>query len=319
METRASHIAVGAFVMLLLIGGFGFVIWVSKFSERTATVNHFVRFSGSVQGLNVGSNVLFGGIPIGHVTAINIDRQDSSLARVDMTVNADAPIRSDSVATLDMQGITGGVLVEISRGTPKGQRVKDGSEIPLGYTALQRLLTGAPELVSKGNQLLDSAEMFLTTENVATATRIMANVQKFVALVAVHSDEFSATLDQVTTAGKQIANTNTEFRKLGVDMRDFGGKLSGQIDSASRDIHALTSLLGTIANNYNKIFNDNRRPIQEFTATGLFELSQMIIEVQRAVQTVRRISTEIARDPTQYFFQDRQSGFQAPGMTKLGH
>ena len=45
----------------------------------------------------------------------------------------------------------------------------------------------------------------------------------------------------------------------------------------------------------------------------------MIIEVQLAVQTIKRISTEIARDPTQYFFQDRQSGFQAPGLTKLGH
>src|SRR5690242_11015355 len=99
METRASHIAVGAFVMLLLLGGFGFVIWVSNFSARTVMVTHFVRFSGSVQGLNTGSAVLFGGIPIGHVTAIKVDPQDSSLARVDMTVSADAPIRSDSVAT----------------------------------------------------------------------------------------------------------------------------------------------------------------------------------------------------------------------------
>src|SRR5579863_7049310 len=104
METRASHIAVGAFVMLLLLGGFGFVIWVNKFSERAVTVTHFVRFTGSVQGLNTGSAVLFGGIPIGHVTAINVDPQDSSLARVDMSVNAGAPIRTDSIATLELQG-----------------------------------------------------------------------------------------------------------------------------------------------------------------------------------------------------------------------
>src|SRR5271154_6901771 len=112
METRASHIAVGAFVMLLLIGGFGFVIWVSKYSQQTVMYNHFARFTGSVQGLNIGTNVLFGGIPIGHVTGISVDSQDPSLARVDMEVNAAVPIRSNSVATLEMQGITGGVLVE---------------------------------------------------------------------------------------------------------------------------------------------------------------------------------------------------------------
>ena len=96
METRASHIAVGAFVLVFMLGALGFVIWVGKFAERAATVDHYVLFAGSVAGLDVGSNVLFGGIPIGHVTAIRVDDKDTSLARVDMTVDASAPIRSDS-------------------------------------------------------------------------------------------------------------------------------------------------------------------------------------------------------------------------------
>src|ERR1700756_3675051 len=100
METKASHIAVGAFVLLLLFGGLGFVIWVNKFSEQGAVADHYARFVGSVAGLNVGSNVLFGGIPIGRVMQVRVDPQDSSLARVDISVAADAPIRKDSQATL---------------------------------------------------------------------------------------------------------------------------------------------------------------------------------------------------------------------------
>ena len=135
METRASHIAVGAFVLVLLFGALGFVVWVSHFSERVIESHFFTRFYGSVAGLDVNSNVLFGGIPVGHVTSVEVDPQDSSLARVDILVKADTPIRTDSVATLAMQGITGGVLVEISRGTKTAQRLKTGLRDPLGLFA----------------------------------------------------------------------------------------------------------------------------------------------------------------------------------------
>src|SRR5262249_44374091 len=145
METRASHIAVGAFVLVLMCAALGFVIWVGHFSEKVATARYIVRFSGSVAGLDVNSNVLFGGIPVGQVTSVQVDPDNSSLARVDVSVRADTPIRTDSEATLDMQGITGGVLVEISRGTSRGKRLKEGSEIQSGYSTLERLLTGAPE------------------------------------------------------------------------------------------------------------------------------------------------------------------------------
>src|ERR1700674_4267745 len=106
METRASHLAVGTVVMLLIFGAFGFVIWHSKHAQRVAMVSHYTRFAGTVQGLQVGTSVLFGGIPIGQVTAIDVDPQEPSLVRVDMTVSADAPIRTDSVATMEMLGFT---------------------------------------------------------------------------------------------------------------------------------------------------------------------------------------------------------------------
>ena len=73
METRASHIAVGAFVLVLLFGALGFIVWVSHFSERVIESHFFTRFSGSVAGLDVSSNVLFGGIPVGHVTSVEVD------------------------------------------------------------------------------------------------------------------------------------------------------------------------------------------------------------------------------------------------------
>jgi phospholipid/cholesterol/gamma-HCH transport system substrate-binding protein len=316
METRASNVVVGALTLLVLLGGLGVVVWISEFTGQTGMVSHFARFLESVSGVNVGTPVLFGGIPIGHVTAVAIDSQDPAMARIDMTVRSDAPIRSDSVATLELKGLTGGVLVGISRGSAEGTLVKPGSEIPARYTGLQRILNGLPGLVSKGSTLLDNAEAFLSSENIATVDRVLANVQQFAALAEVNSNRINGTLDQITAAGKQVALANADFRKLGEDFGAIRDKLTGQVDVASRDIEVLKSALGTIVDGINVLIDDNRQPIHDFNATGVYEFPAMLQDVQLAVRTIKRISAAIARNPTQYLLQDRQAGFQAQGATR---
>src|SRR5882724_7716467 len=129
MEARASHVAVGVLVLLLICSALGLLIWSSK-STKQNLVEHYVRFRDSVAGLNVGNSVLFGGIPMGHVTAVGIDPHNSSLARVDISVDGAAPIYSDSKATMLSRGISGNVVIDISRGgRTRSRRLKPGEEI----------------------------------------------------------------------------------------------------------------------------------------------------------------------------------------------
>ncbi len=311
METRASHIAVGAFVLVLLFGALGFVVWVSHFSERVIESHFFTRFYGSVAGLDVNSNVLFGGIPVGHVTSVEVDPQDSSLARVDILVKADTPIRTDSVATLAMQGITGGVLVEISRGTKTAQRSKTDSEIPSAYSPLERLLSGAPEVISKANALLDRASTFLSPANSTAFAEILANLDHLTGELAHGSGRFDGLLAEADTAVKQVTATALEIQKLASDLRDSTGKLVGSADKAVGQIRNLASTFNKTAGSLDGLIQENRQPIHDFTTQGLYELTQMITEVRLLAQTLNRVSIEIERDPARFFFGDRQKGFEA--------
>lgn len=311
METRASHIAVGAFVLILLFGGLGFLIWIGHFSERVVEVHYFTRFSGSVAGLDVNSNVLFGGIPVGHVTSVEVDPQDSALARVDILVKADTPIRTDSVATLAMQGITGGVLVEISRGTQSAQRLKAESEIPSAYSSLERLLSGAPELVTKANALLDRASTFLSTDNSAELARILTNLDHLTGQLATSSDHVDGLLTGADAAVTQVTATALEIQKLTTDLRGSTGKLVTAADKAVDQIRALAGNFNKTAVNLDGLIQDNRQPIHDFATTGLYELSSMITEVRLLAQTLNRVALEIERDPARFFFGDRQKGFEA--------
>ena len=318
METRTTNIVVGALTLAVLLAGLGVIVWISEFTGQTGMVSHYARFLESVAGVNIGTPVMFGGIPIGHVTGVGIDSKDPAMARIDMTVRSDSPIRSNSVATLELKGLTGGVLVGISRGSAEGTLVKPGTEIPARYTGLQRILAGLPGLVSKGGDLMDNISKFLSSDNIATVDRVLANVERFAALAAVNSDRINDTLDQLTAAGKQVAAANAEFRQLGDDLGLFRDKLSGQVDVASRDVQALKSAFGRVSNDFNGLIDDNRQPIHDFMAAGVYEFPAMLADVQLTVRTVKRIAAAIARDPTQYFLQDRQAGFQAQGATRPG-
>ncbi len=311
METRASNIAVGAFVLVLVVCAIGFVFWVGKFSERVVTVSHYVRFTGSVAGLDVGSNVLFGGIPIGHVTSIKVDPQETSKARVDIAVDATVPIKADSEAILEMQGITGGVLVEVSRGSSGSDRLKPGAEIQSGYSAFEKLLNGAPELIGKGNALLDRASAFLSPENSAAVAHVLVNIDKLTSMLAADSARFDAIIDQGSDTLKQVGAMSQEFQKLAAELRTNTGKLSSEANNTLAQLRVMSGDFSQTARTLDTVLNDNRAPIRDFTSTGLYELTQMITEVRLLAQTLNRISVEIERDPARFLFGDRQKGFQA--------
>jgi phospholipid/cholesterol/gamma-HCH transport system substrate-binding protein len=311
METRASNIAVGTFVLVLIVAAIGFIFWVGRFSERTATSTYYARFAGSVAGLDVGSNVLFGGIPIGHVTSIKVDPAETSLARVDMTVDASVPIKQDSVATLDLQGITGGVLVEITRGYDATPKLAPGSEIRSGYSPLERLITGAPDLIANGNDLLKAAKDFLNHDNAVALNHVLNNVDKLTTLLANDSAKFDAVIDAGNNALQQVGAMSAEFQKLAIDLRNTTGKLGNEANNTLAQIRVMSGDFSKTAKMLTDVLGENRAPIHDFTSTGLYELTQMIIEVRLLAQTINRVTIEIERDPARFFFGDRQKGFQA--------
>src|SRR5262249_39650655 len=107
METRASYIAVGAFVLLLILGAVGFVVWVGKFRAQEQFARYDSLFSGSVTGLQVDGTVRYRGVPVGRIIDIAIDQKNIEKVRVTIEIDADTPVRTDTVASIELQGITG--------------------------------------------------------------------------------------------------------------------------------------------------------------------------------------------------------------------
>jgi phospholipid/cholesterol/gamma-HCH transport system substrate-binding protein len=61
------------------------------------------------------------------------------------------------------------------------------------------------------------------------------------------------------------------------------------------------------------IVRENRRPIADFAATGLYEFSLFLTDMRKFVRTFDRIMTRIESDPSQFLFGNRQRGFETQG------
>ena len=107
MEIRANYIIVGAFTLAVLLGGFVFTLWSAKATKDIPMAYYDISFNESVKGLSVGNDVLFSGIRVGSATAIKISAVTPGAVSVRIMIDADTPVRADSEAKLELQGLTG--------------------------------------------------------------------------------------------------------------------------------------------------------------------------------------------------------------------
>jgi phospholipid/cholesterol/gamma-HCH transport system substrate-binding protein len=309
METRASYIAVGAFFLLLLLGGIVFALWASKYSSSIVMVNHYLRVDGSVAGLTVGSGVLFGGIPIGKVTRIEIDPVDPTLTRIEMTVRADAPIRTDSVGVLASKSLIGGAIIEISRGSSSSPRLRK-DEILAGQSSWERLITGAPKLAEKVASLQDQLDRFMTPQNTVALVRILANADRLSTEFSQLSSQFNGFYDRTNASSAEVKKAWAEISQALTDIGKNGNRLMEDANKAIADATRTGNRLGQSRDKLDQLLNENSAAFKDFESNGYPQLPALMADLKKLVRNYTRLWAEIREDPGRFFLGDRSQGYQ---------
>src|SRR5215469_15041407 len=114
METRAGYVVVGTFVLALIAGLVVAVLWVARGQLAQQQTTYDIYFATVAAGLVEGSAVQISGVQVGRVAAVALDPRNPQRVRVTVEVRGDAPIRSDSVASIEMAALTGSAWIEIT-------------------------------------------------------------------------------------------------------------------------------------------------------------------------------------------------------------
>ncbi len=341
METRANYLLVGGFVLALAVGLIVFVLWLAKFQFDVQFARYDIHYEGSVTGLKIGSPVRYRGVGVGEVIDVGLDAARPDRVTVTIEVESQTPVRSDTIATMEIEGLTGGLYVLLGETTTDSPplEVLAGQRRPIiasRPSSLQQVLEGAPELVQKVDLLLARASDLLNDTNRAEIGAILANARGFTDTLAAHKDDIGGLIADAGATMSHLRGTASALEDMAGTLKADGTKLVQRLDGTltsvdlmatginqsvaitASDARALIADLRATANNFTimsgelkELVAENREGIRDFTSTGLSELSVLLIEMRDLVVALNRVTTDIERDPARFFFGNRQEGYEA--------
>jgi phospholipid/cholesterol/gamma-HCH transport system substrate-binding protein len=252
-------VGAGAFVVigLLLFTIALFMIGERRmlFEDRFDVYTEFAKLGQ----LEVGAIVRVAGMDGGEVTAIQVPASPAGRFRVKMNVREDLHglVRTDSIATSQMEGLVGAIFLSIGAGSEQAPRVPEGGTIP----------SREPVMMA---DLLDQASstIALLTE---TVEDIRGDVEKAVQQVALTAEDAHAMLEDVRPDIVAIAKN--------------GSRISADIQQISARIRSGEGTLGKLVNDPG--LYERAKDIAEEARTVMSNVREVSAETRRAIADFR--------------------------------
>jgi phospholipid/cholesterol/gamma-HCH transport system substrate-binding protein len=167
METDKHYFIEGLFIIGIAVAAAFFSVWLVSSGHRDDVI-YRIHFAESVSGMALGDPVKFRGVDVGTVKAMALDPADPRRVEVDVRLRKEAPVKTDTKATLRLKGITGVVYIELNGGAPKAQSLlavtPEGQipEIASEKSSLTTVMDQLPKVIEKFSALEDQTKKIVT-------------------------------------------------------------------------------------------------------------------------------------------------------------
>jgi phospholipid/cholesterol/gamma-HCH transport system substrate-binding protein len=265
METRANYVVIGAFTLAVIAAAFGFVFWFSGSDSGQRRTPVRVVFSGSVSGLTKGSVVLFNGIRVGEVTEISLLPEDPRRVVANMDLDRTTPVRTDTRARLEYQGLTGVAQIGLSGGEPGAPALTPGPGQPLptifaDRSDFQDLIESARNIARRADDVLERVGR-VVTDNEGSISRTVQNVERFSEALGQNAAGIDRFLEQVGQAAEKVGPLAERLETLATNVdelvrtvdRDRVARIVENIDRGTSRIGPLVDRVESLAGNADQL------------------------------------------------------------------
>lgn len=300
METRAHHVLIGLFTLLAAAAAIFFAIWLSNASSSRAFNEYVVVFNETVTGLSTGSAVQYSGIRIGDITRLRLDPEDPRRVLANIRIEPDVPIKQDTQARLQLTGITGTSVIELSKGTPESPPLRASNGKPPVIVAspspISILLANGEDLMTNINQLVANARDILSEDNVARIGNTLASIERATGAIANQGGGLESLLVELTNASAQATRTLEQTDRLmnnaNTLLTEQGSRTLDGADQALSSIARTSAVLESMLTDNSEAFANGMR--------GLGQLEPAISELRGSLSSLRNITRRLEDNPTRF-------------------
>ncbi|HET8700671.1 MAG TPA: MlaD family protein [Nitrococcus sp.] len=293
MGSKVSYTLVGLFVVLLTIGLIAAGLWFGGDLEGTGETRYYsVYTTDSVTGLSPGALVTYKGVAVGSVARIAIDRRNPQRIHLVLAVEPATPVSANTVATLQLRGLTGVTSVELSGYDPKAPPppTPPGERYPV-IQSQKSLLTHINQAISEGigtlNQITKQLSELLSEQNRQALTDILANFARLSGTLAANSKHINQTLanlDQISQNSVQITARLPQTVE--------------RLDRSLQGLYRLSQSLNQSAASLTEFGRSGKAGINQLLRTTVPDLEALFADLRRATNQIDSLVQEIQREPT---------------------
>ena len=300
METRAHHVLIGLFTVIVVTAALLFGLWLAKSSVDTEFKDYEVVFNEAVSGLSQGSSVQYSGIKVGDVISLRLDPKDPRRVLARIRLAGDTPVKEDTQAKLALTGVTGTSIIQLSGGTPQSPTLKgkDGNlpTIVASPSPIARLLNDSEDLMAGVSTLMHNANLMFSTENIERISNTLEHLEQTTGAIAEQRGDIRQTMQQLASVGKQA---NTMLEQTTALMRNANGLLNEHgkeaLGSAEQAMKSLQESSATL----NKLITANQDSLNS-GMQGLNGLGPAVREMRETLSSLRTITTRLEANPSGY-------------------
>jgi phospholipid/cholesterol/gamma-HCH transport system substrate-binding protein len=309
MDSKINYTAVGSFVLLLGLGLAATAYWLVTGGKQQTFTPYVIYATDSVAGLTANSHVLYRGVDVGEVKQIRIDERNPDRIQIRVNIDANVPIRADTVAQLRPQGVTGLSVLNLTGGKLPALLTHRNSEgvlvIPYEPSIFSRLEGGLSDSMIKITRISDRLDQLFSKENITAIDHTLNHIEALTAMLAERRSDIAAAIVagrktlQNTAVASQSANQLIDQTSHLV--RDFRKSIKGlsatltAADNAANKVSAASD--STLA-----MTQTGAQTLKEFNQSTLPELGGLLAQLQETSVALTRLVNQVNDNPSQILY-----------------
>jgi len=310
MDRDANYVAVGAFVLLVVAMAVSFVFWYTEHQDKRSYERYEIYFQGSVSGLAPGSQVRYLGVDVGKVVRIMLDPEQRNQVLVIAEIDSTAPIDSRTLATLNLQGVTGLLFIDLQqdRKVAAAEPLAQGQHYPIIRSVpsdFELLLSSLPALATHAIELVDHFNKVFSDDNVHAIHAVLENAR-------LASERLPPTLRGIQDLVADVRRASQEIEVAAADLHGIAKVTAPDVEAALANVRHVTESLAETSDHLDRFVTDNEPGLSRFASQSLPQFEQLLRESRAAARDFRDLSRSLKQNPSQLLYETNSRGVQVP-------